>query len=615
MNNTVGAAAPAGSVSGGAETALPDPASNTIAGNADAGVHVGGGSGNRISLNRIFGNRMLGLALGAVNAIVGPVAAARSGPNNLQNYPVLTAVTDASGKTTIVGTLIPSGGQTSYWIEFYANSQLSTGGGLSEGEWFLGAQQFGIGSDGLVDVNYQVTTPADNSTGPYIPGQPVPDHLITAIAIDSNGNTSEFSAARDVLRNAVANDTTTASLQVNAQIPQAYKAALAVHNSELHVQPTNIDAIFQPNKILGVTPSIAQAAADAGVDHFNWLQYITFKPVTYHIVVPDPTGTIPVKIGTKTVLFKDTGTLLFYPVLDPVENFPQQAYGIYNGGTLLGVINPGVPTLNGLPYYYDDKPFQNNPFGYAKQTNLQHLSSGNWLAGKMFAFYDAPTSQNLTGAGGTATFNTALAGVPFANPATPVQWVGLNLSFQWVATNQSTFSAYLPGVIGPVPAGSSPQPGVSLPSSAGGTTLSAAGPAPGGSPSATDAALVALLERSPRPARRPIRSNSMAAAKPILPLAAACLPLARRSPARPRPDAADEIDRSWLWSGSRARSRPGPRTRSFDPRAGQPLDSERSTPGRIRTCDRRIRNPLLYPLSYGVSTLATWSYRQLSLYH
>jgi hypothetical protein len=28
-----------------------------------------------------------------------------------------------------------------------------------------------------------------------------------------------------------------------------------------------------------------------------------------------------------------------------------------------------------------------------------------------------------------------------------------------------------------------------------------------------------------------------------------------------------------------------------------------STPGRIRTCDQRIRNPLLYPLSYGRNLL------------
>ena len=27
--------------------------------------------------------------------------------------------------------------------------------------------------------------------------------------------------------------------------------------------------------------------------------------------------------------------------------------------------------------------------------------------------------------------------------------------------------------------------------------------------------------------------------------------------------------------------------------------TSRSTPGRIRTCNQRIRNPLLYPLSYG----------------
>jgi hypothetical protein len=37
----------------------------------------------------------------------------------------------------------------------------------------------------------------------------------------------------------------------------------------------------------------------------------------------------------------------------------------------------------------------------------------------------------------------------------------------------------------------------------------------------------------------------------------------------------------------------------------------RSTPGRIRTCNQRIRNPLLYPLSYGRNDLRIF----VSRYH
>ncbi len=479
LNNIIGLT-PTGPVAGSGDTALPDPTGNIIAGNTDDGVDVASGTGNSISLNRIFGNLEMGIDLGAKDLVVGPSPNPPSGANNYQNYPVLTSVTDSGGQTTIAGTLIlpATGGSGSYWIEFYGNSELSAKGGLSEGEWFLGAQQFSGGAGGVLSFTYTTAATAypEASTAPT---GPVLDHLITAIAIDGNGNTSEFSAARDVLRNAVAND----AAQINPQSPQAFKAASAAHDAVLKSLPTNIEAVFEPNKILGVTPTIAQAAAYAGVDHFNWLQYITYRPLDYHILVPDPNGTITTTISGKTVHLRDTGTVLFYPVLDPIEDYPQQVYGLYNGSTRVGVINPGVPTLDGLPYYYDDKPAQKGPFGYiTQQTTHEKLSGGAWAAGKMFLLFDAPTSQNLSGAGGTATFNSALVGVPFSNPATPVQWAGLNSSFQWVATTQSTFSGYLPGFIGPTPVGSS---------------------GPLASPAATDAALLALLKAQPTAGTQP----------------------------------------------------------------------------------------------------------------
>ena len=39
--------------------------------------------------------------------------------------------------------------------------------------------------------------------------------------------------------------------------------------------------------------------------------------------------------------------------------------------------------------------------------------------------------------------------------------------------------------------------------------------------------------------------------------------------------------------------------RSFSVRKKPVETGLKSTPGRIRTCNQRIRNPLLYPLSYG----------------
>ena len=472
----------AGPVAGTGNNTPGNPAANLIGGNLDDGVDIVSGSCNRVSMNRIFANDEMGINLGATDTIVAPAANAQSGPNNLQNYPVLTSVASAGGTTTILGTLIPTSGNGSYWIEFYANSQLSADGGLSEGQWFLGDQQFSIGSDGLVDIDFTVTTPAGNSTGPYGASGPVLDHLITAIAIDGNGNTSEFSAARNVLRNAVAYASAAATVPINIQIPQAYKAAAAVYESEVNNRkdpvPTSIVAIFQPDKILGVEPTIAQAAQVCGVDHFNWLQYITYKPVAYHILVPNPSGTVKIRIGsgTQVYLYSDTGTVVPYPLLDPIENYPQQVYGIYSGSTLVGTVNPGVPTTDDLPYYYDDKPDQNDAIGYETQTDLSGESGGNWLAGKMFAFYDGPSM--LPGQSLSTTFNTALVGVSALDPGTPVLWAGLNSSFAWAALDESKFTGFLPGPIGPAAASNAASAvavGPSVPASAANDAALAAG--------------------------------------------------------------------------------------------------------------------------------------------
>lgn len=105
---------------------------------------------------------------------------ADSGPNNLQNFPILTSIVSSGGNTTISGTL-DSAFSTQFRIEFFANNKCDTSG-FGEGENYLGSTD--------------VTTDA-NGHGSFIFSMPtanVVGGFFTATATDPKGNTSEFSA-------------------------------------------------------------------------------------------------------------------------------------------------------------------------------------------------------------------------------------------------------------------------------------------------------------------------------------------------------------------------------------------------------------------------------------
>src|SRR5262249_44577646 len=94
MNNTIGGTQP--------------EAANKIAFNAGAGVQVIVSTGNAIRGNSIFSNGELGIDL-SLNGLTGVTANdatdADVGPNNLQNFPVLTSVLSTANSTTVQGSL------------------------------------------------------------------------------------------------------------------------------------------------------------------------------------------------------------------------------------------------------------------------------------------------------------------------------------------------------------------------------------------------------------------------------------------------------------------------------------------------------------------------------
>ncbi|HYU99728.1 MAG TPA: Calx-beta domain-containing protein, partial [Pyrinomonadaceae bacterium] len=103
-----------------------------------------------------------------------------TGPNNLQNFPVLTSAVSLGGNTTIQGTL-NSTSNTQCSVDLYANNT-SDASGNGEGQNFITSTT--VTTNGSGDASFTLTVPSNTVGGQFI----------TATATDPGGNTSEFSA-------------------------------------------------------------------------------------------------------------------------------------------------------------------------------------------------------------------------------------------------------------------------------------------------------------------------------------------------------------------------------------------------------------------------------------
>lgn len=158
-------------------------AGNVIAHNGQTGgtrafgVSVGSGTGNSIRGNSIYANAGRGIDLGDDPKLnLNDLGDADAGPNNMQNYPYITAVHEALGFTITSWTLnsTPSNG---FDIDFYSNRVL-TASGFGDGATYLSSKH--------------VTTDA-NGMAAFVSVVPSNVTYIAATATDSAGNTSEFS--------------------------------------------------------------------------------------------------------------------------------------------------------------------------------------------------------------------------------------------------------------------------------------------------------------------------------------------------------------------------------------------------------------------------------------
>jgi CSLREA domain-containing protein len=156
---------------------------NTISRNIKTGVQVSGdgATGNRILSNSVFANGLLGIDLADGVSTPNDPDDADTGPNYLQNFPVLSSARkNATGTTTVRGKLNSTPSKT-FNIQFFSNPA-----GTDEGKTLLGSAT--VKTDGAGDASFTFSTKKQVRLG----------QNITATATGAEG-TSEFSAPKKVV--------------------------------------------------------------------------------------------------------------------------------------------------------------------------------------------------------------------------------------------------------------------------------------------------------------------------------------------------------------------------------------------------------------------------------
>jgi len=174
-NEGVGIGAAPDNTVGGASSG----SANTIAFNGRDGVSVTDGAaiGNRILSNSIFSNGDLGIDLGDDGPTPNDKKDPDTGPNNLQNFPVLTEATTSGGTTTIKGKL-NSRPRKTFTIQFFSNPSSDA----SEGKKLIGQTPVKTSPKGNGSFTF-LATPAVNSA----------DSITATATNEAAGDTSEFS--------------------------------------------------------------------------------------------------------------------------------------------------------------------------------------------------------------------------------------------------------------------------------------------------------------------------------------------------------------------------------------------------------------------------------------
>src|SRR3954453_3270600 len=168
---------------GGTILKAGDPPANLIAGNAGSGVAaVGGVTGLTTKGNPIYSNGGIGIDLNGDGPTTNDIGDkdADTGPNGLQNYPILTVFYAGNGGTDIhLNFRFSSKPSTTYHFEFFTNDGYDPSG-FGQGQTWVKSLDLTTYDDGRFGVGSAFQTA-------------VPVQHLTMTVTDPDGNTSEFS--------------------------------------------------------------------------------------------------------------------------------------------------------------------------------------------------------------------------------------------------------------------------------------------------------------------------------------------------------------------------------------------------------------------------------------
>lgn len=156
-------------------------AGNVIAFAGEAGVvlYDAGTTNNSIRGNSIFGNGHLGINFNNSGVVTNDEGDTDTGPDNLQNFPVITNVF-TSGSSTIVRGTLNSLPDRAFYIDVYRNL-VADPSGYGQGQFYAGT--VGVTTDSAGNAPFALTA-SGNFSGQFF----------SSTATASTGDTSEFSA-------------------------------------------------------------------------------------------------------------------------------------------------------------------------------------------------------------------------------------------------------------------------------------------------------------------------------------------------------------------------------------------------------------------------------------
>ncbi len=263
---------------------------NFITGSSNGvGVYDAATVGNSIRGNQIFGNTWLGIQLAGNDGNYGVTANdpldTDSGPNDLQNFPVVSHATRGNGSLFVTGTF-NGAANTKIIIDLYGTPTPGVSG-YGEGKVYLGTQTVTTDSSG--SATFSATVP--DSAG-----------YVSSTATAPDGSTSEFSAVTPIsegVKSLTLSPTTvpggspsTGTVQLTGAAPGGgISVSLSTSNASLGTVPTTVTV---PSGASTATFTVGTSIVSTSQDLTVSASYLgTSQSATLHI---NPVGLISVVV-------------------------------------------------------------------------------------------------------------------------------------------------------------------------------------------------------------------------------------------------------------------------------------------------------------------------------